>query len=72
MSLEGRKSGLRPRRLRGFRPAWWIRLAETAEAWAARWRTRRRMTRLSDHMLRDIGVARADLEREVGKAFWRK
>ena len=27
---------------------------------------------LGDHMLKDIGVSRADVEREVRKTFWRR
>jgi uncharacterized protein YjiS (DUF1127 family) len=30
------------------------------------------MNRLSDHMLKDMGLGRADVDREAGKAFWRK
>lgn len=39
--------------------------------WQARWRERGRLERLSDHMLKDIGVSRADAEREALKKFWR-
>lgn len=39
--------------------------------WQARWRERARLDRLSDHMLKDLGISRADASREVGKPFWR-
>ena len=41
----------------------------------ARWRRRvadrRSLARLDDFMLRDIGLARGDVEMEIGKPFWR-
>lgn len=39
--------------------------------WQARWRERGRLDRLSDHMLKDLGISRADASREVRKPFWR-
>lgn len=36
-----------------------------------RWRQRRALMMLDDHLLSDIGVSRADVEREVGKSIWR-
>jgi uncharacterized protein YjiS (DUF1127 family) len=42
----------------------------------ARWRRRvadrRSLARLDDFMLRDIGLARGDVEMEIGKPFWRR
>ncbi|MGH6893161.1 MAG: DUF1127 domain-containing protein, partial [Dongiaceae bacterium] len=40
--------------------------------WLDRYRQRRTLHGLSDHMLKDMGVSRADVEREVSKQFWRK
>ena len=40
---------------------WWMDLA----------RQRRQLQRLDDHMLRDLGISRAEVEREAGKPFWR-
>jgi uncharacterized protein YjiS (DUF1127 family) len=40
--------------------------------WLQRWRERRQLDALSDHMLKDIGVSRADIELEVRKTFWRR
>jgi uncharacterized protein YjiS (DUF1127 family) len=38
--------------------------------WQERARERHRMASLSDAMLRDIGISRADLDRECRKPFW--
>jgi uncharacterized protein YjiS (DUF1127 family) len=40
-------------------------------SWHERARERRQLLRLSDQMLRDIGVGRADVEAEASKPFWR-
>jgi uncharacterized protein YjiS (DUF1127 family) len=40
--------------------------------WMTRDRERRHLHGLSDRMLKDIGLSRADLEREAGKRFWRR
>lgn len=39
--------------------------------WLARYRERRRLEAMSDHLLKDIGISRADAERELMKKFWR-
>jgi len=39
--------------------------------WQARWRQRCGLDRLSDHMLKDLGISRADASREARKPFWR-
>jgi uncharacterized protein YjiS (DUF1127 family) len=44
--------------------------AETLLIWLERARQRRHLRTLSDHMLRDIGLSRADVEGEAGKPFW--
>jgi uncharacterized protein YjiS (DUF1127 family) len=38
--------------------------------WLARYRDRRRLSALSDHMLKDMGISRADAEHEAMKKFW--
>ncbi len=43
---------------------------ETLAGWQRRSETRHRMRQLDDHMLADVGLSRADLEREVRKPFW--
>jgi len=40
--------------------------------WLERYRQRPVVYGLSDHMLKDIGVSRADVERESSKQFWRE
>ena len=39
--------------------------------WHQRARDRRQLESLSDHMLRDIGLSRADVFAEASKPFWR-
>lgn len=38
--------------------------------WLERSRQRQHLAMLSDHMLKDIGLTRADVEAEVLKPFW--
>jgi uncharacterized protein YjiS (DUF1127 family) len=49
--------------------------AERAVALLATWRQRfadrKQLCGLDDHMLRDIGVSRGDVEFEISKPFWR-
>jgi uncharacterized protein YjiS (DUF1127 family) len=47
------------------------RMARLVWVWRSRAESRRTMSMLSDHVLRDIGVTRADVDREVMKPFWR-
>jgi uncharacterized protein YjiS (DUF1127 family) len=42
-----------------------------AMVWLDRVGQRRRLAELDDHMLRDIGVTRADAWAEAEKPFWR-
>jgi uncharacterized protein YjiS (DUF1127 family) len=46
------------------------RAAEIWLAWSDRSRQRRQLAQLSDHMLRDIGLNRADAWAEADKPFW--
>jgi uncharacterized protein YjiS (DUF1127 family) len=48
-----------------------VRSAELLHSWLERARQRRRLGQLSDHMLKDIGLSRADVESETAKPFWR-
>jgi uncharacterized protein YjiS (DUF1127 family) len=48
-----------------------VRRAEVLLTWLERVRQRRHLGQLSDHMLKDIGLSRADVERETAKPFWR-
>jgi uncharacterized protein YjiS (DUF1127 family) len=47
------------------------RVAEGGLIWFERARQRRQLRELSDHMLRDIGLTRADAWAESEKPFWR-
>jgi uncharacterized protein YjiS (DUF1127 family) len=40
-------------------------------AWHDRARQRRALLELSDHVLRDIGISRAEAQGEAAKPFWR-
>jgi len=41
-------------------------------AWRQRARERRMLGTFDDHMLKDIGLSRADIEEEVSRPFWRR
>jgi uncharacterized protein YjiS (DUF1127 family) len=50
------------------------RLVEAYEqvlSWLERVHQRRQLAQLSDHMLKDIGLTRVDVEAELSKPFWR-
>jgi len=47
------------------------RVGATLRLWAARERERDALSRLDDHLLRDIGLARETARREWTKPFWR-
>lgn len=51
--------------------SWFASAFEQALAWLERARQRRELRQLSDHMLKDIGLTRADVEAEAAKPFWR-
>ena len=53
----------------GIRPVW-VALEHGLGAYE-RWRQRQALMRLDDHLLKDIGVSRADVDNEVNKPFWR-
>jgi uncharacterized protein YjiS (DUF1127 family) len=43
----------------------------TSLTWHRRLKDRIALQSLDDHMLRDIGLSRADIEREATKPFWK-
>jgi uncharacterized protein YjiS (DUF1127 family) len=47
-------------------------VVEAVGIWVERKRMRRRLSHLSDHMLKDIGISRTDRAQEAEKPFWRK
>ena len=48
-----------------------VALADAVLGWAERSRQRRILGALGDDALRDIGISRADADRELSKPFWR-
>ena len=46
-------------------------LVDQLMTWQERARQRHQLQSLSDHMLHDIGLGRADVEAETSKPFWR-
>ena len=50
---------------------WLAHSFEQILAWLERARQRRQLQQLGDHMLKDIGLSRADVEAESSKPFWR-
>lgn len=46
------------------------RVFEVVDRWQARSAQRRRLAVLEDRMLKDIGLSRADADRESRKWFW--
>lgn len=47
------------------------KISDRIHLWQERAQQRRRLMALDDRVLRDIGVSRADAEREYRKPFWR-
>ena len=48
-----------------------VQVYEQVLSWLERMHQRRQLAQLSDHMLKDIGLTRADVEAEISKPFWR-
>ena len=48
-----------------------VRLFELLMEWQDRARQRHHLRELNDHLLRDMGISRADVEYEASKPFWR-
>jgi uncharacterized protein YjiS (DUF1127 family) len=46
-----------------------LRAGDTLLRWQGRYRRRRALTTLSDHMLKDLGLSRVDAEHEGGRRF---
>lgn len=54
------------------RPAHWMaRLVKTLKLWRTRAKQRHHLMQLDDHLLSDIGISRAEAEREARKPFWK-
>jgi uncharacterized protein YjiS (DUF1127 family) len=65
-TLAGLTGGSRP-----LLPSRVGRAIDVLLTWHERSHQRRQLHSLSNHMLRDIGLSRADVEGEAGKPFWR-
>jgi uncharacterized protein YjiS (DUF1127 family) len=53
--------------------AGWLALSvDTIRCWAHRIRVRDALAELDEHMLKDIGLTRADIEVERSKYFWQR
>ncbi len=48
-----------------------VRLFELLIEWQDRERQRHHLRELNDHLLRDMGISRADVEYEASKPFWK-
>lgn len=48
-----------------------LRAAMLVMTWEARHRTRRQLTKLDHHLLRDIGLDPMTAQREATRPFWR-
>ena len=48
-----------------------LRLVMAVEHWLKRSRQRRALLEAGDHLLKDIGLSRAEAHREGAKPFWR-
>jgi uncharacterized protein YjiS (DUF1127 family) len=48
-----------------------MRFVDMLLEWHERSRQRRALMALDDRLLKDIGISRADAERETSKPFWR-
>ena len=48
-----------------------LTILETLLVWQERGQQRRHLAALDDHLLRDMGISRADAAREAATPFWR-
>ena len=48
-----------------------VRIVEVLFEWQDRARQRHHLETLNDHLLKDLGLSRADVARESSKPFWR-
>ncbi|KEA62193.1 hypothetical protein ADIMK_3854 [Marinobacterium lacunae] len=62
-------AGLQPKRIERARPI--SGLLKTLLLWHQRARQRRRLLALPPHMLKDIGISKADAVHEASKPFWK-
>jgi len=70
MSEISRSGGIVPARRRV--PSNLSKAFDLLLLWLQRRRERRKLGALSDYMLKDLGITRADIDAEVHKSFWRR
>lgn len=70
-TMELRKSGVAAASATGSFLSLLRGLVEQLFVWQERWEQRERLSGLDEHILRDIGLSRADALRESDKPFWR-
>jgi uncharacterized protein YjiS (DUF1127 family) len=56
--------------LRYLTGATWQQLLDQLQIWRQRHSERRYLLTLDEHMLKDIGLTRADIQQEAAKHFW--
>ena len=66
---RSRKKAL-PLPLRPGLTAWLLRAIELVLGWQEVARQRRALLELDERLLKDIGITRADAEREAGRSLW--
>ncbi len=71
MSAITRVSSERPEQAVDNPDRSWSILWQRLELWAERRRQRRELLRLPDHVLKDIGISRAEVLNEAEKPFWK-
>ena len=47
-------------------------LLKEIKIWMARSSQRKQLARLDDHLLKDIGYSRSQVEKEISKPFWKQ
>ena len=47
------------------------KLVDVLASWQRRVRERNQLAQMSDHILKDVGLNRVDIEAEIRKSFWR-
>jgi len=52
-------------------PPWCVQSWRRVSLWMERRRQRQQLARLNEAMLKDIGLTRADVTKEIDKPFWR-
>jgi len=47
-------------------------LMAEVNTWIARSRQRKQLAKLDDHLLKDIGYSRSQVQKEISKPFWKQ